>query len=161
MDLKAHKWMIWHHIPFFPTLPCGVFVFLAASRRLRLRLPPPPPQQQHHNIINTSPSTHHQQHNTINISPSTQHRQHITIKNTPSTQHHQQRTINTSPSTRHHQHNTSQHHPHNTINTPSSTLAAPQCHLAWQVLGAPPVRFVWQAQHLDHLHKGPRKPGDN
>ena len=99
---------------FFPTLPCGFFVFLAASRRLRLRLRLPS-RRLHlnttNNNINTTSSTHHHQQHTINTTPSTTHHQHITIHTTSSTQH----------------------HPHNTINTASSTLAAPQCDLAWQV----------------------------
>ena len=112
----------------FPTLPCGFFVFLAASRRRlrlrRLRLPPPPP------------STHHHPHNTIN----TQHHQHITIHTTPSTHN----IINTS-STQHHQH---------TWSTSGSFCVASAA------LGAPPVCFAWQAQHLEHLHRGQRKSGD-
>ena len=43
----------------FPTLPCGVFVFLAPSRRLLLL------RHHQHNISNTTSSTQHHQHYTI------------------------------------------------------------------------------------------------
>ena len=29
--------------------------------------------------------------------------------------------------------------------------------MAGAALGAPPAHFAWQAQHLEHLHRGPRK----
>ena len=71
--------------------------------------------------------------------PPPQH--HLTITTfftTPPTQHHQHSTINRSSSTQHQQHNTiNTHHLHN------------------GALGAPPARFAWQAQHLEHLHRGP------
>ena len=33
--------------------------------------------------------------------------------------------------------------------------------VAGAALGAPQARFVWQAHHLEHLHRGLRKSGDN
>ena len=70
--------------------------------------------------------------------------------------HHQHNIINTSPSTQHHQHITitinTQHHQQHNINTTPST----QHHLhstisTWS-------SFAWQ--HLEHLHRGRRKSGD-
>ena len=61
---------------FFPTLPSGVFVFLAPSRLLLCRLLRHHQQQHHqHNIIYTTSSTLHHLHyiikNNINTTPST------------------------------------------------------------------------------------------
>ena len=44
-----------------------------------------------------------------------------------------------------------------------ATLGAPPARFAWQVqhLEHPKARFAWQVQHLEHLHRGPRKSGDN
>lgn len=56
---------------FVPHVAMWGFVFLAASRRLLLRLL----NHQHNTIINT-PSPHPHQHNTMNTTPSTQHHQH-------------------------------------------------------------------------------------
>ena len=39
-------------------------------------------------------------------------------------------------------------------------LGAASFCVAGAALGAPQVRFPWQAQHLEHLHRGPRKSGD-
>ena len=135
----------------------------------------PSTQHHEHNIIISTPSTQHHQHNIMNTTSSDQHHQHNTIKtpssthhhhhhhqqqqhSTSSTQHHQHNIIYTTPSkptpsTEHHQHiiiNTSSpttHQQHNTINTPST-----QNH--------DQARFAWQAHHLEHLHRGPRKSGD-
>ena len=130
-------------------------------------------QHHQHNIINISPSTQHHQHNIINTTSSTHHHPHSTINTSPSTQHHQHNIMNTSPSTQHHQHNiinttsSTQHHQHNTINPSPSTTTTQHQHntsgsfcVAGAALGAPQVRFASQVQHLEHLHRGQRKSGD-
>ena len=134
---------------FFPTLPCGVFVFLAPSCRLilllLLLLLPLRRLLRHHNTINFAssaqpPSTHHHHHhhhhqhniiyaNTIN----TQQNIKINTSSTPP-QHHELCTINTTPSTHHYQHNIiyttpSTHHQNININTAPSTQHHQLCTL--------------------------------
>ena len=120
---------------FSPTLPCGVFVFLAPPCRRFLRLHRLLLRRRLLIITSSTTSSHHhhiinKQHTyTINTTPSTQHHEHKTSSHSPSTQHHQHNIMNTTSSNQHHQHNS--------------------------------ARFAWEAQRLEHLHRGPRKSGDN
>ena len=132
---------------FFPTLRCGVFVFLAPSAAASSA-------SSASSSSASSASSQHHQHNIIihttsssTTWSSTQHHQHNIINTTPSTQHHQHNIINTTPSTHHHQHNMEHLH------------KGPRKSGDEWWLWAPP-RFACQAQHLEHLHKGPRKSGD-
>ena len=122
----------------------------------------------------TSPSTTDHQHNTINISPSTQHHQHININTSPSTQHPQQITISTSFCVLRGRRSTwSTFIEVGSLATSEAFgrrlvlrgrcstwgISGSFC-MAGAALGAPQVRFTWQVQHLEHLHRGRRKSGD-
>ena len=114
---------------FFPTLPCGVLVFL-----LHLLAPPPSSfllllshkssltQHHSHNITHTTSLTQHlsqqhlsQQHLTHNITHTTSHTQHLahnithttSLTTTSHTQHHSHNIPHTTSRTQHHSHNIS------------------------------------------------------
>ena len=139
--------------------------------------PHPTPPTHHHqqHIIN---ATHHQ-HSIINTSPSTHHHQHNTINNTPSTQHHRGRRSSTRSTSgsfcvvlrgRRSTWSTFIE----VSGSPATSdgfgrrVVSPGRRSTWSTsglfcvagaaLGAPQVPFfAWQAQHLEHLHRGQRK----
>ena len=106
-----------------------------------------------------SSTSHHQQHH-LTISTTSTHNTSTPSSHSPSTRHHQHTIMNTKHHLTHHQHNIMNLRLVLRCKRSTWSTSSSFC-VAGAALGAPPARFAWQAQHLEHLHRGPRKSGDN